>query len=251
MKILISPAKSLDFENKVETSFNTVPLFNDKAIQVNNSIKDLSAPDLSRLMTISPKLSDLNWIRNQDFQKNNSKEKQAIFAFNGDVYDGIDANTISTSNHEKLQSTLRILSGLYGILKPFDKIKPYRLEMGTKISIDGSKNLYDFWKKNVTDSILKEIKEEEIIINLASNEYFSVIDSSLIDNKIITPQFKDFKNGKLKIISFYAKKARGLMTRFLIDNDIQSSSDIENFNSSGYTFSQSETADSTSPVFVR
>ena len=251
MKILISPAKSLDFENKVETSFNTVPLFNDKAIQVNNSIKDLSAPDLSRLMTISPKLSDLNWLRNQDFQKNNSKEKQAIFAFNGDVYDGIDANTISTSNHEKLQGTLRILSGLYGILKPFDKIKPYRLEMGTKISIDGSKNLYDFWKKNVTDSILKEIKEEEIIINLASNEYFSVIDSSLIDNKIITPQFKDFKNGKLKIISFYAKKARGLMTRFLIDNDIQSSSDIENFNSSGYTFSQSETADSTSPVFVR
>ena len=251
MKIFISPAKSLDFENKVETSFNTVPLFNDKAIQVNNSIKDLSAPDLSRLMTISPKLSDLNWLRNQDFQKNNSKEKQAIFAFNGDVYDGIDANTISTSNHEKLQSTLRILSGLYGILKPFDKIKPYRLEMGTKISIDGSKNLYDFWKKNVTDSILKEIKEEEIIINLASNEYFSVIDPSLIDNKIITPQFKDFKNGKLKIISFYAKKARGLMTRFLIDNDIQSSSDIENFNSSGYTFSQAETADSTSPVFVR
>ena len=251
MKILISPAKSLDFENKDETSFNTGPLFNDKAIQVNNSIKDLSAPDLSRLMTISPKLSDLNWLRNQDFQKNNSKEKQAIFAFNGDVYDGIDANTISTSNHEKLQSTLRILSGLYGILKPFDKIKPYRLEMGTKISIDGSKNLYDFWKKNVTDSILKEIKEEEIIINLASNEYFSVIDSSLIDNKIITPQFKDFKNGKLKIISFYAKKARGLMTRFLIDNDIQSSSDIENFNSSGYTFSQAETADSTSPVFVR
>ena len=251
MKILISPAKSLDFENKVETSFNTVPLFNDKAIQVNNSIKDLSAPDLSRLMTISPKLSDLNWLRNQDFQKNNSKEKQAIFAFNGDVYDGIDAITISTSNHEKLQSSLRILSGLYGILKPFDKIKPYRLEMGTKISIDGSKNLYDYWKKNVTDSILKEIKEEEIIVNLASNEYFSVIDSSLIDNKIITPQFKDFKNGKLKIISFYAKKARGLMTRFLIDNDIQLSSDIENFNSSGYTFNQAETADSSSPVFVR
>ena len=251
MKILISPAKSLDFENIVETDINSVPQFSDKAIQINNSIKDLSAPDLSKLMTISPKLSDLNWLRNQDFQKNNSKEKQAIFAFNGDVYDGIDANTISTSNHEKLQSSLRILSGLYGILKPFDKIKPYRLEMGTKISIDGSKNLYDYWKKNVTDSILKEIKEEEIIVNLASNEYFSVIDSSLIDNKTITPQFKDFKNGKLKIISFYAKKARGLMTRFLIDNDIQSSSDIKNFNSSGYTFSQAETVDSLSPVFVR
>ena len=251
MKIFISPAKSLDFENIVETDINSVPQFIDKAIQINNSIKDLSAPDLSKLMTISPKLSDLNWLRNQDFQKNNSKAKQAIFAFNGDVYDGIDANTISSSNHRKLQNTLRILSGLYGILKPFDKIKPYRLEMGTKISIDESKNLYDFWKMNVTDSILKEIREEEIIVNLASNEYFSVIDSSLINNKIITPQFKDFKNGKLKIISFYAKKARGLMTRFLIDNDIQSSSDIENFNSSGYTFSLAETSETSSPVFVR
>ena len=251
MKILISPAKSLDFENIVETDINSVPQFIDKAIQINNSIKNLSAPDLSKLMTISPKLSDLNWLRNQDFQKNNSKAKQAIFAFNGDVYDGIDANTISSSNHRKLQNTLRILSGLYGILKPFDKIKPYRLEMGTKISIDGSKNLYDFWKMNVTDSILKEIREEEIIVNLASNEYFSVVDSSSINNKIITPQFKDFKNGKLKIISFYAKKARGLMTRFLIDNDIQSSSDIENFNSSGYTFSPAETSETFSPVFVR
>ena len=251
MKILISPAKSLDFQNNVETSYSSEPLFANKAKQINNILKELSAPDLGGLMSISPKLSDLNWLRNQDFQKNNSKEKQAIFAFNGDVYEGIDANNISKSNHDKLQKTLRILSGLYGILKPFDKIKPYRLEMGTKISIDGSKNLYDYWKKNVTDSILKEIKEEEIIVNLASNEYFSVIDSSLIDNKIITPQFKDFKNGKLKIISFYAKKARGLMTRFLIDNDIQSSSDIENFNSSGYTFNQAETADSSSPVFVR
>jgi cytoplasmic iron level regulating protein YaaA (DUF328/UPF0246 family) len=251
MKILISPAKSLDFENIVETDINSIPQFIDKATQINNSIKDLSAPDLSKLMTISPKLSNLNWLRNQDFQKNNSKEKQAIFAFNGDVYDGIDANTIATSNHEKLQSTLRILSGLYGILKPFDKIKPYRLEMGTKISINGSKNLYDFWKMNVTDSILKEIREKEIIVNLASTEYFSVVDSSLFNNKIITPQFKDFKNGKLKIISFYAKKARGLMTRFLIDNDIQSSSDIEKFNSSGYTFSPAETSESSSPVFVR
>jgi cytoplasmic iron level regulating protein YaaA (DUF328/UPF0246 family) len=208
MKILISPAKSLDFENIVETDINSIPQFIDKATQINNSIKDLSAPDLSKLMTISPKLSNLNWSRNQDFQKNNSKEKQAIFAFNGDVYDGIDANTIATSNHEKLQSTLRILSGLYGILKPFDKIKPYRLEMGTKISINGSKNLYDFWKMNVTDSILKEIREKEIIVNLASTEYFSVVDSSLFNNKIITPQFKDFKNGKLKIISFYAKKSK-------------------------------------------
>ena len=251
MKILISPAKSLDFENIVETSISSEPIFADQAFKINNTIKNLSAPDLSSLMSISPKLSELNWSRNQDFQKIDSKEKEAIFAFNGDVYDGIDASSINTSNHEKLQNSLRILSGLYGILKPFDKIKAYRLEMGTKISINGSKNLYDFWKENVTNSLIDEINENDIIVNLASNEYFSVIDKSLIPNTIVTPQFKDFKNGKLKIISFYAKKARGLMTRFLIDNDIKSLSDIESFNSSGYMFSQNETTNPLEPVFVR
>ena len=251
MKILISPAKSLDFENNVETSISSKPIFADQAHKINNTIKNLSAPDLSSLMNISPKLSELNWSRNQEFQKIDSKEKEAIFAFNGDVYDGIDANTINTSNHEKLQNSLRILSGLYGILKPFDKIKAYRLEMGTKISINGSKNLYDFWKENVTNSIVNEANENEIIVNLASNEYFSVIDQSLISNTIVNPQFKDFKNGKLKIISFYAKKARGLMTRFLIDNEINSLSDIESFNSSGYMFSQNETSNPLEPVFVR
>ena len=251
MKILISPAKSLDFENNVEKSISSKPIFADQAININNTIKNLSAPDLSSLMNISPKLSELNWSRNQEFQKIDSKEKEAIFAFNGDVYDGIDANTINTSNHEKLQNSLRILSGLYGILKPFDKIKAYRLEMGTKISINGSKNLYDFWKENVTKSLVNEVNENDIIVNLASNEYFSVIDQSLISNTIVNPQFKDFKNGKLKIISFYAKKARGLMTRFLIDNEINSLSDIESFNSSGYMFSQNETSNPLEPVFVR
>ena len=251
MKILISPAKSLDFENNVETSISSKPIFADQAHKINNTIKNLSAPDLSSLMNISPKLSELNWSRNQEFQKIDSKDKEAIFAFNGDVYDGIDANTINTSNHEKLQNSLRILSGLYGILKPFDKIKAYRLEMGTKISINGSKNLYDFWKENVTKSLVNEVNENDIIVNLASNEYFSVIDQSLISNTIVNPQFKDFKNGKLKIISFYAKKARGLMTRFLIDNEINSLSDIESFNSSGYMFSQNETRNPLEPVFVR
>ena len=251
MKILISPAKSLDFENNVETSISSKPIFADQALKINNTIKNLSAPDLSSLMNISPKLSELNWSRNQEFQKIDSKDKEAIFAFNGDVYDGIDANTINTSNHEKLQNSLRILSGLYGILKPFDKIKAYRLEMGTKISINGSKNLYDFWKENVTKSLVNEVNENDIIVNLASNEYFSVIDQSLISNTIVNPQFKDFKNGKLKIISFYAKKARGLMTRFLIDNDIKKLSEIESFNSFGYMFSQNETTNPLEPVFVR
>jgi len=251
MKIFISPAKSLNFEDKIKTKFESEPIFTVKANKINNIIKDLSAPDISNLMSISPKLGELNWSRNQDFQSNSSNEKQAIFAFNGDVYSGLDVNSISEVNYKKLQDSLRILSGLYGILKPFDKIKPYRLEMGTKLFVNGNKNLYEFWKNDITKSILNEINENELIINLASNEYFSVIDVSKINNSIISPQFKDFKNGKLKIISFYAKKARGLMTRFLIDNEINSASDILEFNSAGYNFSSEETDNPMEPVFIR
>ena len=251
MKILISPAKSLDFETNVETSFTSKPIFADQAHQINDVIKDVSVPDLSSLMSISPKLSELNWSRNQDFKNNTSKEKEAVFAFNGDVYDGIDANTINKSNHEKLQDSLRILSGLYGILKPFDRIKADRLEMGTKISINGSKNLYEFWKENVTNSILEEIKEDDLIVNLASNEYFSVIDKTIISNTIVSPQFKDFKNGKLKIISFYAKKARGLMVRYIVDNNISDYNDLLGFNLDNYAYNESETIDENKPVFTR
>ena len=137
----------------METSHSSNPLFGKKAKQINDIIKDLSAPDLGKLMSISPKLIDLNWKRNQEFQNSASSEKLAIFAFNGDVYDGIDISSIPNDKHEKIQESVRILSGLYGILKPFDIIKPYRLEMGTKISINGSKNLYDFWSESVTNSI--------------------------------------------------------------------------------------------------
>ena len=251
MKILISPAKSLDFQNNVETSYSSEPLFANKAKQINNILKELSAPDLGGLMSISPKLSDLNWLRNQDFQKNNSKEKQAIFAFNGDVYEGIDANNISKSNHDKLQKTLRILSGLYGILKPFDKIKPYRLEMGTKLQVNGSENLYKFWSENITDSIIDEMSSEEILINLASNEYFDAFNNEKFNGKIISPVFKDFKNGKLKIISFYAKKARGLMVRYIVDNNISNYNDLLGFNLDNYAYNESETIDENKPVFTR
>lgn len=251
MKIFISPAKSLDFESKINVNIKSNPQFQSYADDINNLLKGLSAPDISNLLNISPKLSELNWSRNQHFQDVDAFEKHAIFAFNGDVYNGIDASSISELNYQKLQNSLRILSGLYGILKPFDMIRPYRLEMGTKISINGSKNLYEFWKQSITESILKETEKDEFIINLASNEYFSVVDTSQIKNNIISPQFKDLKNGELKIISFYAKKARGLMTRFLIDNDIQSLSDIHEFNYSGYSFSQAETKNELEPVFIR
>lgn len=250
MKILLSPAKSLDFQNKPNTNQKSNPVFQDQATLLNNILKDYSSPDLSKLMGISSKLSDLNWSRNQDFQNSDSR-KQAIFAFNGDVYEGIDINSMPSNKFNRLQESVRILSGLYGILKPFDLIKPYRLEMGTKLEINGSKNLYDFWTEKITASLANEISEDELIINLASNEYFSVIKQSLIKNTIITPQFKDFKNGKLKIISFFAKKARGLMTRYLIQEEVKSIEGIKAFNTDGYSFSKQESKDDLNPVFIR
>ena len=251
MKILVSPAKSLNFEDKVQTSINSKPLFHNDAIKINSELKKESIESLCDLMGISSKLGELNWTRNQDFTKDSNYSKQAIFAFNGDVYDGLDINSLDNEKHQLVNNVIRILSGLYGILKPFDHIKPYRLEMGTKFSINGNKNLYDFWKSKVTNQLKSELAEDELIVNLASNEYFSVINSKEVSNKIISPQFKDFKNGTLKIISFYAKKARGLMSRFIIDNNVKSVNEILSFDSGGYSYSKRDTADELKPVFIR
>ena len=251
MKIIISPAKSLNFEDKVQTSINSKPLFHNDAIKINSELKKESIESLCDLMGISSKLGELNWTRNQDFTKDSNYSKQAIFAFNGDVYDGLDINSLDNDKHQLVNNVIRILSGLYGILKPFDHIKPYRLEMGTKFSINGNKNLYDFWKSKVTNQLKSELAEDELIVNLASNEYFSVINSKEVSNIIISPQFKDFKNGNLKIISFYAKKARGLMSRFIIDNNVKSVNEILSFDSGGYSYSKRDTADELKPVFIR
>ena len=251
MKILISPAKSLNFEDKVQTSINSKPLFHNDAIKINSELKKESIESLCDLMGISSKLGELNWTRNQDFIKDSNYSKQAIFAFNGDVYDGLDINSLDNEKHQLVNNIIRILSGLYGILKPFDHIKPYRLEMGSKFSINGNKNLYDFWKSKVTNQLKSELAEDELIVNLASNEYFSVINSKEVSNKIISPQFKGFKNGTLKIISFYAKKARGLMSRFIIDNNVKSINEILSFDSGGYSYSKRDTADELKPVFIR
>lgn len=251
MKILISPAKSLNFEDKVQTSINSKPLFHNDAIKINSELKKESIESLCDLMGISSKLGELNWTRNQDFIKDSNYSKQAIFAFNGDVYDGLDINSLDNEKHQLVNNIIRILSGLYGILKPFDHIKPYRLEMGSKFSINGNKNLYDFWKSKVTNQLKSELAEDELIVNLASNEYFSVINSKEVSNKIISPQFKDFKNGTLKIISFYAKKARGLMSRFIIDNNVKSVNEILSFDSDGYSYSKRDTVDELKPVFIR
>ena len=254
MKILISPAKSLDFESRLLVKDFSKPYFEKESNTINSILKDIDVNNLSKLMGISQKLAELNWNRNQNFQTNDSKEssRQAIFAFNGDVYNGLDVKSLEETKIPYMQDSLRILSGLYGILKPLDIIKPYRLEMGTKLSVNGSKNLYEFWNEKVTAKLNSEIKSnDELIVNLASNEYFDSIDSKNLKGKIVSPQFKDFKNGKLKIISFYAKKARGLMTRHLIENEANNFESILSFEKEGYLYSKIETSDPLKPTFVR
>ena len=254
MKILISPAKSLDFESNLPTKIITKPYFVNEANNINSILKKKSPQDIQKLMTISEKLADLNWERNQNFstgETDKQKNRAAVYAFNGDVYSGLDPYTLPEGKIDKMQSQIRILSGLYGVLRPLDQIQAYRLEMGTKISIGPNNNLYSFWKNKVTNQLKSELEERELILNLASKEYFSVIDTSLLSNTIISPEFKDFKNGKLKIISFYAKKARGLMARYLIEENISDLKGIRLFSSEGYRYSEEESKNEASPVFIR
>ena len=243
MRLVISPAKSLDFETQVPTEVFTNPFFIEKSKIINKSLKKLSPKELSDLMAISDKLAELNWQRNQDrnFETNaiSAQARQAVFAFNGEVYTGLDAYSIPSENFEVLNDKVRILSGLYGILKPFDIIEPSRLEMGKKLKVGKNENLYQIWKPLVADFLNKEMNENEVLINLASTEYFSAVDTKLLKLKIITPEFKDYKDDKLKIISFFAKKARGLMARYIVDNNIDSVEDLKMFNVEGYAFDDS------------
>ena len=189
-------------------------------------------------MSISEKLANLNWKRNQDWKTpfTTTNARPAVYTFDGDVYIGLDAYSIPEKKIEALQDCLRILSGLHGLLKPLDLIQAYRLEMGTKLLIGESKNLYEFWKPAVTKALNKELEEDELFVNLASNEYFSAIDVKALKVAVITPEFKDYKNGKLKIISFFAKKARGMMVRYIIDTNAQTIDDLKGFNYDGYHF---------------
>ena len=253
MKILISPAKSLDFDSNIDSLKCTQPVFLNKTSQINSVLKEKSPKDLMQLQGISQKLSDLNWKRNNDYvdNHNNKNSRPAVFAFNGDVYSGIDVKTLSEDKVYDLQKSLRILSGYYGVLKPLDLIQPYRLEMGTKLAVNGSENLYKFWSENITNSILAEMSREDLLINLASNEYFEAFDKKKFDGRIISPVFKDFKNGKLKIISFYAKKARGMMVRYIVDNEVSSYNELLGFNLGNYSYNEAETSDENFPVFTR
>ncbi|AEW85101.1 hypothetical protein FCOL_01260 [Flavobacterium columnare ATCC 49512] len=252
MKIIISPAKSLDFEKKLPTDQFTQPSFLNKSEEIIKLLKQLTPNDLSNLMKISPALGELNWQRNQEFKipftpKN---ARPAVYAFNGDVYQGLDAYSISEQKIDQLQNKLRILSGQYGLLKPLDLIQPYRLEMGTKLAIGNKKNLYEYWKETLTDSLNQELESNDVFINLASHEYFSVINFKKLKVPIISPEFKDYKNGQLKIISFFAKRARGLMVRYIIDNNIETVEDLKSFNYEGYSLDASLSTD-TKLVFTR
>ena len=238
MKILISPAKSLDFETELPTDKFTKSAFMKESKIVNASVKKKSPKELMELMDISDKLADLNWQRNKKWKTpfNATNARPAIYAFNGDVYQGLDAYTIPTNKIEDLQNSLRILSGLYGLLKPLDLVQPYRLEMGTKLQVEDSENLYQFWKEKLTASLNKELKKSELLINLASKEYSDSIDFKKLKVPVITPEFKDYKDGKLKIISFFAKKARGMMVRYIIDKDAKTVDDLKSFDYDGYQF---------------
>jgi cytoplasmic iron level regulating protein YaaA (DUF328/UPF0246 family) len=238
MKIVISPAKSLNFEKELPTNQFTEPLFLKESRQIQQVLKQESPANLSALMHISEKLADLNWERNQAWKTPFTTEnaRPAIYTFDGDVYTGLDAYTIPVDKIPVLQDKLRILSGLYGFLKPLDLMQAYRLEMGTKLPIGEQKNLYEFWKVTITKALNKDLENEELFVNLASNEYFSAVDTKALKVPVITPDFKDYKDGKLKIISFFAKKARGMMVRYIIDTDAETIDDLKGFNYDGYQY---------------
>ena len=240
MKLVLSPAKSLDFETKLPTSKTTECLFLQEAERLNKLLKKKSAKSLSKLMHISDALGQLNYERNQEweipFTEDNARP--AMYAFNGDVYRGLDAYTIDTKKLYKVENTVRILSGLYGLLKPLDLVQPYRLEMGTKMTVGKNKNLYDFWRKKITQALNDELEDDELFLNLASNEYFKAIDTKALKVPVVNIVFKEFKNGNYKIIAIFAKLARGLMTRYIIDTDAKTIEDVKGFNYDNYRFSE-------------
>jgi len=253
MKIVISPAKSLDYEKPLPVSTFSQPQFLEEAALLNAKLEKKSKKAIGALMHISDALAALNYQRYKEFEipftVNNARP--AVYAFNGDVYQGLDVYSFSPDHVSKLQDSLRILSGMYGVLRPLDLMQPYRLEMGTDLTIQRKKNLYQFWGSKVTDAINKELDGEELFVNLASQEYFKVIQPKNINAPVVSPVFKDFKNGKLKIISFFAKKARGSMVRYLIDSDAKTLNDIKGFNYDGYGYSEEYTENENEPVFVR
>ena len=240
MLALISPAKTLDYETALPTDVHTLPRLLTHSQQLIDSSRQLSATQIADLMKVSEKIAQLNVARFKDWQPefNFSNARQAVFAFKGDVYTGLDAYALNDSQIEYAQQHLRMLSGLYGLLRPLDLMMPYRLEMGTKLHNVRGHNLYQFLDHHITDLINQDLAnaESELLLNLASDEYYKSVNVAEIRAEIIKPVFLDQKNGKYKVISFYAKKARGLMARYMIENQLQRIEDLKSFNLDGYYF---------------
>jgi cytoplasmic iron level regulating protein YaaA (DUF328/UPF0246 family) len=251
MLVVVSPAKTLDFESAPITKAHTQPRFLEQSQLLVDDLKKLSVSELATLMKLSDKLAGLNMARFQTWSTpfDFSNAKQAVLAFKGDVYTGLDADSLNKNSLEFMQQHLRILSGLYGVLRPLDLIQPYRLEMGTKFNNAKGKDLYQFWGQQLREAIEAEL-EDDILVNLASNEYFKALQAKQLNARIITPIFKDWKNGQYKIISFYAKKARGLMSRYIIENQITKPEQLQQFDSDGYRFNADMSKDD-NWVFIR
>ncbi|TKB47410.1 peroxide stress protein YaaA [Thalassotalea mangrovi] len=254
MLIVVSPAKNLDYESPLTTEHFSQPELLDDSQELIERCRQLTPAELSSLMSISDKLAGLNAARfgewHLPFTPDNARP--AVLAFNGDVYTGLDAKTFSEVDFEFAQQNLRILSGLYGVLKPLDLMQAYRLEMGTKLDNNRGANLYQFWGDIVTNKLNETLAHEDdsVLINLASNEYFKVVKKKKLDATVITPAFKDWKNGEYKMISFFAKKARGLMARYIIQNQLTEVEQLKGFDLDGYQYNEAMSTDAT-PVFTR
>ncbi len=254
MLALLSPAKKLDMEAKAKTTDFTQPLFQDDTKVLARQLKAMPQQEIGDLMKLSDKLAELNHDRYQEFSFpfSNDNAKQAVYAFQGDTYVGLDADTIDSKDISYLQDHVRILSGLYGLLRPLDLMQAYRLEMGTKLENEKGKNLYDFWGEKLTNCLNEDIKshKNKVFVNLASNEYISAVDPKKLDGDMITPQFKEMKDGKPKMIGLFAKRARGMMARFMVENKIEKPEDLKDFNMDGYQF-QTKASNEREYVFLR
>lgn len=242
MLIVISPAKNLDYETPVPIAKGTKAAMLDDSAELMKDLKKLAPQEVSKLMHISDKLGTLNYDRFQEWSLpfNKSNARQAVLAFNGDVYAGLDAYHFSDEDFAFAQEHLRILSGLYGLLRPLDMMRPYRLEMGTKFANARGKDLYAFWGDKITTALNKQMKKAgtQTLVNLASNEYFKSVQKKQLDGEIVTPVFKEWKGDKYKIISFFAKKARGLMSAYIIKNQLTRVEDLKGFDWEGYTYNE-------------
>ena len=244
MLTVLSPAKTLDYETAPITQSATLPRFMDQSALLVEDARGLDPDDIRALMGVSEQIAHLNHERFMNWQSESTSDnaKQAVLAFKGDVYTGLQAETLSEDDLDFAQTRLRILSGLYGLLRPLDLMQPYRLEMGLKFTNQRGKNLYEFWGEQLTDTLNADLvsAKTEVLINLASNEYFKAVKPKLLNADIITPQFKDLKNGQYKMISFFAKKARGVMARYIIDNRITEPEALKSFSEAGYYYSDAQ-----------